>query len=82
MPRVLHLAISLETDDGAAADAIRGTLPHLLDGFQTHLRELRPSELAGAAGLFRLRQELGKRANLAIAPARIKAVLVREILVQ
>jgi hypothetical protein len=32
--------------------------------------------------MFRLREELLKRVNLAIAPARVRAVLVRDIILQ
>jgi flagellar FliL protein len=81
-PRTLMLSLSLEAADRDAAGAVQAALPYLFDAFQTHLRELRPVELEGAAGLFRLREELMKRANLAIAPQRVRAVLVREMLVQ
>ena len=78
-PRSLTLALSLETADPAAAEAVQAAMPYLMDAFQTHLRELRPTELEGSAGLFRLRQELAKRVNLAIAPVRVRAVLVRDM---
>jgi flagellar FliL protein len=47
-----------------------------------HLRELRAVDLEGSAGLFRLREELTRRVNHAIAPAKIRAVLFRELVVQ
>ena len=81
-PQVLTLAISLEATDPASPEAVQTAMPHLLDSLQTHLRELRPAELQGSAGLFRLREELVKRVNLAIAPSRVRAVLVRDLLVQ
>lgn len=81
-PRTLSLSLSLEATDPAAASAVQAALPYLFDAFQSHLRELRPAELEGAAGIFRLREELMKRANLAIAPQRVRAVLVREMLVR
>ena len=81
-PRTLKLSLSLEAADPAAAGAVQAALPHILDSFQTHLRELRAAELDGAAGLFRLREELMKRVNLAIAPSRVRAVLVRDITLQ
>jgi flagellar FliL protein len=80
--QTLTLAISLETTDAAAAAAVQTAMPQLLDSFQTHLRELRPTELHGSAGLFRLREELMKRVNLMIAPARVRAVRVRDLVVQ
>jgi flagellar FliL protein len=81
-PRTLRLSLSLEASDPAAAVAVQAALPYVLDSFQTHLRELRAAELEGSAGMFRLREELMKRVNLAIAPSRVRAVLVRDIILQ
>ena len=57
-------------------------MPRVMDAFQTYLRELRPSDLDGSAGLYRLKEELTRRVNAAIAPSRINAVLFKEIVVQ
>jgi flagellar FliL protein len=57
-------------------------MPRVMDAFQTYLRELRPADLDGSAGLYRLKEELTRRVNLAISPARINAVLFKEIVVQ
>ncbi len=57
-------------------------LPRVLDSFQTYLREMRSTDLEGSAGLYRVRDELTRRVNLAVAPSRINAVLFKEILVQ
>lgn len=81
-PRTLKLSLSLEAADPTAAGAVQAALPYVLDSFQTHLRELRAAELEGSAGMFRLREELMKRVNLAIAPAKVRAVLVRDIILQ
>ena len=81
-PRTLRLSLSLEVSDPAAAGAVQAALPYVLNSFQTYLRELRAAELEGSAGMFRLREELMKRVNLAIAPSRVRAVLVRDIILQ
>ncbi|HEY8268905.1 MAG TPA: flagellar basal body-associated FliL family protein [Xanthobacteraceae bacterium] len=81
-PRTLKLSLSLEAADSAAAKAVQAALPYLLDSFQTYLRELRAAEIEGSAGIFRLREELMKRVNLAIAPSLVRAVLVRDIILQ
>jgi len=81
-PRTLKLSLSLEAADPAAAAAVQVALPYVFDSFQTYLRELRAVELEGSAGMFRLREELMKRVNLAIVPSRVRAVLVRDILLQ
>lgn len=62
--------------------SVRAAMPRLLDLFQTYLREMRPEELRGSAGTYRLREELVARANIAVAPARIVDVLFPEIIVQ
>jgi flagellar FliL protein len=43
---------------------------------------MRPEELRGSMGTYRLREELLARVNLAVAPARVTDVLFLEILVQ
>ena len=57
-------------------------LPRIVDLFQTYLREMRPEELRGSAGTYRLREELVTRANIAVAPVRVVDVLFTELLVQ
>ena len=68
-----------KTEDQAAFTAAQ---PRVIDLFQTYLREMRPDELRGSAGTYRLRAELMVRANIAIAPAKITDVLFSELLVQ
>lgn len=62
--------------------AVRAAMPRLLDLFQTYLREMRPEELRGSAGTYRLREELIARANIALAPVRVLDVLFPEMIVQ
>lgn len=81
-PQYLRVKITLETEDAKIVEAIKPVMPRVVDAFQVHLRELRVNDLEGSAGLFRLREELTRRVNLAIAPNRIRAVLFREIVVQ
>jgi len=78
----LKLKISLEVADQAIVPQIQPLLPRVMDAFQTYLRELRPMDLEGSAGLYRLKEELTRRVNASIEPARINAVLFKEILVQ
>ena len=56
-------------------------MPRLQDLFTTYLREMRPEELRGSAGTYRLREELVARANVALAPARVVDVLFSEMLI-
>jgi flagellar FliL protein len=61
---------------------VTAAMPRLLDLFQTYLRDMRPEELRGSAGSYRLREELLARATIAASPARISDVLFTELLVQ
>jgi flagellar FliL protein len=81
-PQYLRVKITLEVDDAKVVELLRPALPRVLDTFQVHLRELRATDLEGSAGLFRLREELTRRVNHAIAPVKIRAVLFREVVVQ
>ena len=78
----LKVKIVLEVKEEKQVEAIKPTLPRVSDIFQTYLRELRPSDLNGSAGLFRLKEELTKRVNVALAPNQVNAVLFKEIVVQ
>ncbi|SDU24296.1 flagellar basal body-associated FliL family protein [Stappia sp. ES.058] len=78
----LKVRIALEVADKAAVNQIEPYLPRILDAFQVYLRELRPADLEGSSGLFRLKEELLRRINTAVYPARVEGVLFKEILVQ
>ena len=78
----LKIRVSLElvsVRDKAKMDTI---MPRVIDNFQTYLRELRIADLKGSAGMYRLREELLIRVNAAAAPAKIKDVLFKEMLIQ
>ncbi|WP_349357542.1 flagellar basal body-associated FliL family protein [Stappia sp.] len=78
----LKVRIALEVADDNVVDKIEPFLPRILDAFQVYLRELRPADLEGSSGLFRLKEELLRRINTAVYPARVEGVLFKEILVQ
>jgi flagellar protein FliL len=78
----LKVKVTLELPSETMSAQIQPLMPRLMDAFQTYLRELRPSDLDGSAGLYRLKEELTRRVNTAIAPGRINAVLFKEIVVQ
>ena len=61
---------------------VQAAMPRVLDLFQTYLREMRPEELRGTAGTYRLREELVARTSIAAHPARVLSVLFTELLVQ
>jgi flagellar protein FliL len=78
----LKVKVVLEVPDESIKTQIEPLMPRLMDTFQTYLRELRATDLDGSAGLYRLKEELTRRVNAAIAPERINAVLFKEIVVQ
>jgi flagellar protein FliL len=78
----LKAKIVLEVKEEKQVEAIKPNMPRVTDIFQTYLRELRPSDLNGSAGLFRLKEELTRRVNAAVAPNQVNAVLLKEIVVQ
>jgi flagellar protein FliL len=78
----LKVKVVLEVREEKQIDAIKPSMPRVTDIFQTYLRELRASDLNGSAGLFRLKEELTRRVNTAIAPLQVNAVLFKEIVVQ
>jgi flagellar FliL protein len=78
----LKVKIVLELPDKSLVARIQPLMPRLMDAFQTYLRELRPTDLDGSAGLYRLKEELTRRVNAAVEPNHITAVLFKEIIVQ
>src|SRR5580698_9717151 len=78
----LKIKIVLEVKEEKQAEAIKPSMPRVTDIFQTYLRELRPTDLAGSAGLFRLKEDLTRRVNAAVAPNQVNAVLFKEVVIQ
>ena len=68
----LRVKVVLEIKEAKEVEAIKPNLPRVTDLFQTYLRELRPSDINGSAGLFRLKEELTKRVNNAVAPQQVR----------
>jgi flagellar FliL protein len=78
----MRLTIALEVADQEMMTTIQPKMAKVIDAFQVYLRELRRSDLEGSAGIYRLKEELLRRVNLAIAPASVESILFKEILVQ
>ena len=76
----LHAKLELlsKSDEAAVAEA----MPRIQDVFQTYLREMRPEELRGSEGSYRLREELISRATIAATPAHISDVLFIEMVIE
>jgi len=78
----LKVKVVLEVKEEKLVEAIKPSMPRVTDVFQSYLRELRSNDLNGSVGMFRLKEELTKRVNAAVAPIQVSAVLFREIVVQ
>jgi flagellar FliL protein len=78
----VRLKARLELASKSDEARVLAALPRMQDLFQTYLRDMRPEELRGSTGTYRLREELISRANIAIAPARVTEILFIELLVQ
>jgi|SRR4051812_12736038 flagellar protein FliL len=78
----LKLTVALEVADESVMKEIQPRMAKVVDAFQVYLRELRKSDLEGSEGVYRLKEELRRRINVAIFPAQIEGILFKEILVQ
>jgi flagellar FliL protein len=81
-PRYFRVRIVLELSDSKQVPAVQVLLPRIEDIFQTYLRELQPSDIEGSANIFRLKEELLRRVNMAVQPNKVDAILFKELLVQ
>ena len=81
-PAFMKLTIALEVANEEVMQEIQPRMAKVVDAFQVYLRELRKSDLEGSAGIYRLKEELRRRVNIAIFPAQVQSILFKEILVQ
>ncbi len=78
----LKMSVTLELRDKAAVKVLEANKPRVLDVFNTYLREMRPSDVQGSAGIYRLRDELMARLNGTVEEGIVKNILFSEIIVQ
>lgn len=79
---IIKIKVVLEIADPKTSDQVKPLLPRVEDAFQVFMRELRPADLEGSAGMYRLKEELLRRVNVTVYPARVDAVLFKELLLQ
>ncbi len=80
-PTFLKLKLTLELPNHEMAEELTPDMPRMNDMFQTFLRELRPEDLSGSQGSYQLRMEILRRVNLLVAPHKVNAVLIEEMLI-
>jgi flagellar protein FliL len=78
----LKMRIALEVRDAEVVKQVQPLMPRVIDSFQVFMRELRPNDLDGSAGLYRLKEEMMRRVNVAVYPHKVDAILFKELLVQ
>jgi flagellar FliL protein len=81
-PRFLKLKVALELKDAKTVPDVQPLLPRVTDIFQVFVRELRATDLEGSGGIYRLREELLRRVNVAVYPSKVDALLFKEVIVQ
>lgn len=78
----LKMSVTLELRDAASVVTMDNNKPRIQDVFNTYLRELRPADIQGSAGIYRLKTELIARLNGTIEDGIVKDILFGEIIVQ
>ncbi len=78
----LKMSVTLELKDVATVAVMDANKPRIQDIFNTYLRELRPADIQGSQGIYRLRTELISRLNSTIEEGAVKDILFGEIIVQ
>ena len=81
-PSYMKLHAKLEVAAASDEAAVAAAMPRIQDMFQTYLRDMRPEELRGSEGSYRLREEFISRASLAATPARVMDVLFVEMIIE
>lgn len=78
----IKMTVVLEVPNAKDVESLDALQPRVVNDFNTYLRELRSSDLAGSTGLERLREELLMRVNKSVAPVQVSDILFKEIVVQ
>lgn len=78
----LKMSVTLELKNEASVAVLEANKPRVVDAFNTYLRELRPVDVQGSAGIYRLRDELMTRINGTVEEGLVKDILFSEIIVQ
>jgi flagellar FliL protein len=80
--RYLKIHFMLVPKTASAGEAVKGKLPAIIDAYQPFLRELRPEDLAGAAAVFRIKEELLTRASDVMGAGKVEDVLIQDLVQQ
>ncbi len=78
----LKLTITVQAPNEEVGKVIEKLKPLLVDQFQEYLRGLDVEDLAGSAGIERIRSELLTRTNNVISPEKASNILIPSMLIQ
>lgn len=78
----IKMKVSIELTKTTDTAEVEKALARLQDDWGGFLRQMRISDLQGSANLQRLKEGLLRRANQSLAPVVVKAVYIRELLLQ
>ncbi|MBX3456989.1 MAG: flagellar basal body-associated FliL family protein [Candidatus Paracaedibacteraceae bacterium] len=78
----LKISITVQAPNEEVGKVVEKLKPLLIDQFQEYLRGLDVEDLAGSAGIERVRSELLTRTNNVISPAKASNVLIPSMLIQ
>lgn len=81
-PRFIKIGITLQVSNENTIYAINARLPILKSALQTYFHELRPDDLNGSAGIYRIREDLLLRFNEMLEPYKVNDILFRDVLIQ
>lgn len=79
---LMKIRVSLELEDGADIEDVEKKMPRIIDSFLVHTRELKPEELDGSSGIYRLREELLRRVGKTLDPIKVYDVLFKQFEIQ
>ena len=78
----LKIVLKVELENAADQPKFELVMPRVVDQFQTYLRELRPDDLRGSSGLYRMKIELLNRVRAATPDIAVRDVLFQEMMMQ
>jgi flagellar FliL protein len=81
-PSFAKIDIAIEAKGTYNIEAVKSNQTRIVDILYQYVRGLRPDDLRGSMGLYRLRKEIALRINTSIAPSEIEAVLFKDLIVQ
>ena len=82
--RAVFIKLKAKIEVAHAKDqlSVEADMPRILDAFQTYLRSLRPEELHGGEGTYRLREAMMNRVNAVSTPVQVSDIIFVEMLIQ